>query len=150
MLSVGRHSSPTRGDTPLAFACDASDSNAARGAACGDRSNSVTHTHQLVRNTFVADSLCIAVPDNRPAADSGAVLRFGRTDLECEREITGQCPTGIRTADAADLLVRRALTCAFATKINKLSRHAEVLSKSSGVSCQSSLHLDNHGADLHR
>lgn len=31
----------------------------------------------------------------------------------------------------------------FATKINKLLRHAEVLSKEIGVSCQSSLHLDN-------
>jgi hypothetical protein len=29
-------------------------------------------------------------------------------------------------------------------KIDKLPRHAEVLSKLPGVSCQSSLHLDNH------
>jgi hypothetical protein len=32
-----------------------------------------------------------------------------------------------------------------ATKIDKLSRHAEVLSKSPGDSCQSSRHLDSCG-----
>jgi hypothetical protein len=35
------------------------------------------------------------------------------------------------------------LNCTFAMKINKLPRHARVLSKYPGVSCQSPLHLDS-------
>jgi hypothetical protein len=37
VLNVGRHSSPARGERPLAFECDTSDSNAPNTAAWGDR-----------------------------------------------------------------------------------------------------------------
>jgi hypothetical protein len=34
--------------------------------------------------------------------DGGAVLRFGRTDLQRDSEVAGQRPGGVRPADAAD------------------------------------------------
>jgi hypothetical protein len=92
----------------------------------GDRSNSVA-----IPNNSSATPLSQTLVHRctRQSARRGQWCRtpLRGTDLECEREITGGRTTGIRTADAADLLVRRALTCAFATKINKLSRHAEVV-----------------------
>ena len=107
VLSVGRHSSPAHGASPLAFEWEASDMNAPRVAACGPSPAIGGDAQQPVRDILVVYTQGVAVGDDRTTGDGGRILPLGGPNLQSQRERAGQGGTGIRATYPANLFVGR-------------------------------------------